>query len=111
MRKVAEFIETYKKTSEKEKVAVLTSICLEMLGDIFNLAKARNAKSNSAFVGILEEVNNRWERFASHFEGELNKDAFIEIHRGRFPEVHSIWMQTREDRRRRASVHNRGHDL
>lgn len=105
MKKVAEFVETYRKASDKGKA--LTSICLELLSDVLELVRVRRAQSNSAMIGILEEVNTRWERFTADFP-ELRKDGFIEINRSRLPEVHSIWMRAREERRsRRASVGRR----
>lgn len=109
MKKVAEFIETYRKASDKAEA--LKSVYLEMLGDVLELARVRRAESNAAMIAILEEVNNRWERFTADFP-ELRKDGFIELQRKRFPEVHSIWMRAREDRRsRQASVRLRGHEF
>ena len=98
MKKVAQFVETYGKASDK--VEALKSILLEMLGDILELTRVRRAESNAAMIAILEEINTRWESFAAKFP-ELRRDGFIEFQKKKFPEVHSIWMQAREERRSR----------
>ena len=109
MKKVAEFVEMYRKASDKAET--LKNVCLEILGDVLELARLRRAESNGAMIAILEEANNRWERFAANFP-ELRKDGFIELQRKRFPEVHSIWMRAREERRsRQSSVRLRGHEF
>ncbi len=77
---------------------VLAGIVSSMIGEVHAIAQARNAKSNSAVLAILNELSQKWQAFIKEVE-KYNKnhgirpDGFENMIKKIFPDVYFEWKE------------------
>ena len=82
----------------ENKNDTLVEIAKEFLGEIEALAKARNAKLNSALIPICKELNQKWCKFAyivnkKYSESDpIKYTGFKEVLKHASPEIYSLWL-------------------
>ena len=60
--KAKEFAQQYIDSDDKDKEIV--KIARQFLDDYIEMGKVRNARSDSAFISLLNEFNNKWQTFS-----------------------------------------------
>ena len=74
----------------------LSDMMLEMTGESEKMIQARNAKSNSALVGVLNELNNKWNAVINLDEKKygasiIARNGFKAFWLHKMPELGMIW--------------------
>ena len=60
--KAKEFAQQYIDSDDKDKE--IAKIARQFLDDFIEMGKVRNARSDSAFISLLNEFNNKWQTFS-----------------------------------------------
>lgn len=81
--KAKEYAKKYEETGDLEEILTL------FIEEIRTLARIRNAKTDLAFIGIFNELDQKWKAF-SRLTG-LADWGFSELIRTAYPEVYKIW--------------------
>lgn len=67
-----------------------TDLLIEMSKDVEKLYNARGGKTNSAFAGVIKEINQKWNAVGSLFEKKygaspLKRNGFIDFWKQEMP--------------------------
>jgi hypothetical protein len=70
---------------------VIVDIGVKFWGEVDVLMKARNVKTDSAALAILNELDKKWLAFSRLCDGKVNPNGFHVIIRELMPEVYRVW--------------------
>ena len=94
MKKAIEYVREFRERagdlSEQKIAAALGEVAKQMVQEITELARVRNAKSGPAIFAIVEEINYKWRKFAAEVP-EANPEGFERIVERLTPEVYQCW--------------------
>ena len=100
-----EILKSIEDLSDKNIEAAMVEpirICfMSLIGEIDEMAKTRNIKTNSAMVAIINEQNQKWKAICRHVHennalGEKNilrEDGFIDLLKKTVPETADLLLQ------------------
>ena len=92
MKKVKELTSQYSAAGKSTDAAVL--ILREIVGEIPELVRARNAQRSDAMLAILNQGDDRWIAFVNQAKIPEFRYAFRSWQLKFSPEVYFIWIQT-----------------
>ena len=77
-------------SDEKECLSAISDLILELSDEVKTIAARRNAKSNQAAVGILREINDKYNAIVSLFEAKdgaspIKRDGFMTFWKKEMP--------------------------
>lgn len=79
----------------------LTGIGLDFMKEMFDLAEARHISTDAGWVGVINEIDQKWQSFARQCD-DLNPDGFRYILKEVGPKMYDGWMELRENNGRPA---------
>lgn len=94
--KAKEYFEKYESLIltdiREESTTYTTELVVELNKEVDTLYKDRNGKSNSALVGVLKEINQKWNAIGTLFEKKygvspLKRNGFLEYWKSQIPEL------------------------
>lgn len=93
--KAKEFAQQYIDSDDKDKE--IAKIARQFLDDYIEMGKVRNARSDSAFISLLNEFNNKWQTFSMIVNKKLpvttpiRSDGFRNLIYLVMPEIKEYW--------------------
>ncbi|NQV88078.1 MAG: hypothetical protein HQ402_00795 [Parcubacteria group bacterium] len=72
--KAIEYAEEWRASGKSQ--AKLGHIIIRLILETKALVESRSARSNTALVAVIKEVDQKWRSLVSMFPGELNPDGF-----------------------------------
>lgn len=76
--------------NENRSINTLIEISKKFITECLEIAKIRNAKTDSALIAIFEEQNKKWMAFARIVDG-VKPDGFEQLVKLQMPEVYEVW--------------------
>ena len=76
----------------EESTTYTTKLLVELSKEVDTLYKNRRGKSNSALVGVIKEINQKWNAIGTLFEKKygvspLKRNGFLEYWKSQIPEL------------------------
>lgn len=78
--------------NEKECFHAISDLILELSGEVKTIASQRKAKTNQATIGIIREINDKYNAIVSLFEAKdgaspIKRDGFMSFWKKEMPEL------------------------
>jgi len=98
--KADEYLRNIHRLEKRDGLNKAIAWCLKtMFVEIQDLGKARGTKSNSAFIALVNETNDKWKAICRK-DLRFREEGFMHMFAMQFPLVHEMMEKERAERRR-----------